>query len=170
MVSAFHRTADPSVEQTEQIETMVLNGGSPMIQITPQIEIQDDELEFQFIRASGPGGQNVNKVASAVQLRFDVLGSPSLTPAVKTRLLRLAGSRATEAGEILIEARSQRTQVRNREEALERLRALIQAAATPPKARRKTRPGKASKERRLQNKKRRAEIKKKRGKLRDWSS
>jgi ribosome-associated protein len=122
--------------------------------------IRPEELQFDFIRASGPGGQNVNKVATAVQLRFSARDSQSLEPEVRERLLRLAGKRVNAAGEIIIEARRFRTQQRNREDALERLLQLIEKASIPPRIRHKSRPTAASKVRRLQKKKRRSEIKK----------
>lgn len=129
-----------------------------MLEITPAIQIHENELHFDFVRASGPGGQNVNKVATAVQLRFDVHGS-SLPQDVKTRLSRLAGRRTTSEGMILIEAKRFRTQEHNREEALQRFIELVRRAAVKPKPRKKTRPTKASKEERLQKKKRRGAIK-----------
>lgn len=122
--------------------------------------IQPDEIHFEFVRSSGPGGQNVNKVATAVQLRFDARNSRSLEPEVRDRLLRLAGKRATSSGEIIIEARRFRTQQRNREDALERLMQLIDTAAIPPKVRHKSRPTKASNLKRLETKKRRSQVKK----------
>ena len=130
-----------------------------MSPITPQIAIGEDELEFKFVRASGPGGQNVNKVASAVQLRFDVAGSPSLEGPVRQRLARLAGRRLTLDGVLVIDARRFRSQERNRQDAIERLAALIRAAAEPPRPRLKTRPSRAKVERRLEAKHRRAQIK-----------
>lgn len=133
-----------------------------MIQITPFINVEENELHFEFIRASGPGGQNVNKVATAVQLRFDVRTSPGLPEHVKSRLFHLAGRRITEEGILLIEAKRFRTQEQNRVEALERLIRLIRSAAIQPKARRKTKPSKASKEKRLKEKKRVGEIKRNR--------
>jgi ribosome-associated protein len=120
------------------------------------------ELQFDYIRASGPGGQNVNKVATAVQLRFDVVNSPSLTADVKTRLVRLAGKRMTDAGVLIIEANRFRTQEKNREDAIERLNELVRKASEKPKLRHKTRPTKASKEERLKEKKKRSETKKNR--------
>jgi ribosome-associated protein len=122
--------------------------------------IQPDEMHFEFVRASGPGGQNVNKVATAVQLRFDARNSRSIEPDVRDRLLRLAGKRATSSGEIIIEARRFRTQQRNREDAVQRLLQLIELAAIPPKIRHKSRPTKASKLKRLEEKKHRSQIKK----------
>jgi ribosome-associated protein len=122
--------------------------------------IQPDEIHFEFIRSSGPGGQNVNKVATAVQLRFDARNSKSIGPEIRDRLLRLAGRRATSSGEIIIEARRFRTQQRNREDAMERFYQLVQLASTPPKVRHKSRPTMASKLKRLQEKKRRSQVKK----------
>ena len=122
--------------------------------------IRPDEIHFEFIRASGPGGQNVNKVASAVQLRFDVRNSQSIGPEIRDRLLRLAGRRATSSGEIIIEARRFRTQLRNREDAIERLLHLVELASITPKVRHKSRPTMASNRKRLETKKRRSQIKK----------
>ena len=130
-----------------------------MIRITPSIEIDEREISEAFVRASGPGGQNVNKVATAVQLRFDVALSPSLSDDVRERLLRLAGKRITEKGVLLIEARRFRTQERNRQDARERLIGLIRKAAVKPKYRHKTKPTAASKRRRLDEKRSRARIK-----------
>ena len=126
----------------------------------PLMYIQPDEIHLEFVRSSGPGGQNVNKVATAVQLRFNARNSRSIEPEVRERLLRLAGKRATSSGEIIIEARRFRTQQRNREDAVQRLFQLIELAAIPPKIRHKSRPTKASKLNRLQEKKRRSKIKK----------
>ena len=131
-----------------------------MLHITRFIEINENEIFFSFIRSSGPGGQNVNKVATAAQLRFDVKNSPSLPEAVKKRLIRLGGSRITDDGVLTITAQRFRTQERNRIDGLERLTALIRKAATPPKPRRKTSPPKKSIENRIQNKKNRSKIKK----------
>jgi ribosome-associated protein len=117
------------------------------------------ELTFSFIRGSGPGGQNVNKVATAVQLRFDVRHSPSLTDAVKHRLARIAGRRLTATGTLVIEARRYRTQAQNRDDALERFATMLVRSTETPKPRRRTKPSKASGERRLESKKKRAEIK-----------
>ena len=133
-----------------------------MIQITPTISIDEHELQLEFVRASGPGGQKVNKVATAVQLRFDVINSPSLPDDVRERLIRLAGKRMTEEGVLVIEARRYRTQDRNRKDAIDRLISLVEKAAVQPKPRRKTKPTLASKERRLENKRRRSETKRRR--------
>jgi ribosome-associated protein len=130
-----------------------------MIDITPAIRLHEDELRFQFKLASGPGGQNVNKVATAAELRFDVARSPSLPEAVRARLLILAGSRVTQDGELLITARRFRSQERNRQDAIDRLIALICKAAEPPKPRLKTRPSRAARERRLEEKRRLGEKK-----------
>ena len=129
-----------------------------MLHITPTLSIDDSELEERFVRASGPGGQNVNKVATAVQLRFDVRAS-SLPEEVKNRLVSLAGKRITDEGELLIEARKFRTQEQNREDAIQRFIELVRKAAVRPKPRKKTKPTRASKEERLKEKKRRGEIK-----------
>ena len=123
------------------------------------MSIRPDELHFEFVRASGPGGQNVNKVATAVQLRFDVLNSQSISPEVQERLLQLAGKRATSAGEIIIEARRFRTQQRNREDAVQRLFYLVEQASIKPKVRHKSRPTVASNLKRLEEKKRRSQAK-----------
>ncbi|MEE4607784.1 MAG: alternative ribosome rescue aminoacyl-tRNA hydrolase ArfB [Desulfobacteraceae bacterium] len=133
------------------------------ITIAPNVTLDADELQFRFVRASGPGGQNVNKVATAVQLRFDAANSPSLSEPVRRRLMRLAGKRLTAEGEIVIEARRHRTQEQNRQDAIDRLAALIRQAVAVPKARRKTRPTQASRERRLAAKQRRGRIKQNRG-------
>jgi len=130
-----------------------------MIQVTPSIAIDESEIEESFVRASGPGGQNVNKVSSAVQLKFDIRHSPSLPNDVAIRLMKLAGSRLTQDGVIVIVAQTQRSQKRNREEALERLLELIREAAVKPQVRRPTKPTKASKERRLVSKDKRASVK-----------
>ena len=136
-----------------------------MLQITETIAIDDSELEERFVRASGPGGQNVNKVASAVELRFDASRSTALDDEVRERLKRIAGSRMTAEGVILIDARRFRTQAKNRQDARERLAELIRSALVRPKRRRKTRPTTASRERRIESKRRRAQTKRGRGSL-----
>jgi len=130
-----------------------------MIPVTSRISLDESELAFSFIRASGPGGQNVNKVSSAVQLRFDVRNSPSLPESVKQRLERLAGRRLTSDGVLVLTAQQYRSQERNREDAIVRLSELIRQAAIVPKARRATRPTLGSKRRRLDAKTRRGAIK-----------
>lgn len=129
-----------------------------MIAITPTVSLDENEIEERFVRASGPGGQHVNKVSTAVQLRLDVAAS-SLPDELKPRLRTLAGNRLTSDGVIVIDSREHRTQAQNREAARERLIALIKRATVPPRKRRPTRPGKAAKEQRLAAKKRRAELK-----------
>lgn len=137
-----------------------------MLRITPDITLDDSELEEQFVRASGPGGQNVNKVSTAVQLSFNVLASPSLPWDVRERLIKLAGKRISSAGVLMITAQRYRTQVQNRAEAREKLIALIRAAVPRPKPRRKTKPSAAAKRRRLETKRRKGETKRSRsGKL-----
>jgi ribosome-associated protein len=131
-----------------------------MISITPSISIDESEIQLRFVRASGPGGQNVNKVATAVQLRYDVGNSPSLPGDVRTRLIRLAGRRITQDGILIIEARQFRTQERNREDAIERLVELVKRATEKPKQRKKTKPSRAAKERRIESKKQRGNVKK----------
>ena len=137
-----------------------------MIEITPSLQIDERELQIDFIRASGPGGQNVNKVATAAQLRFDVNAS-SLPEEAKARLIQIAGSRITNESVLLIEAKRFRTQEQNREDAIHRFIELIRKSLVKPKARKKTKPTQSSKEERLKEKKRRGEIKKLRQE-KDW--
>ena len=136
-----------------------------MIRVTDTISIDERELEESFVRSSGPGGQNVNKLSTAVQLRFDVRRSPSLPNDVALRLIRLAGSRMTKDGVLVLIAQNHRTQERNRAEALERLLDLIREAAVRPVPRRATKPPKASRRQRLEGKKRRSGVKNLRGKV-----
>ncbi|MEA3106025.1 MAG: ribosome-associated protein [Gammaproteobacteria bacterium] len=138
-----------------------------MLVVTPDVSIPDEEFEWKFIRSSGPGGQNVNKVASAVQLRFLLPLNTSLPVAARNRLRRMAGQKLIDDGSILISARSERSQEQNRRDALERLAELIRAALIEPKIRKKTRPTRASKERRIDSKKRRGTTKQGRG-ARSW--
>ncbi|UCG53214.1 MAG: aminoacyl-tRNA hydrolase [Candidatus Latescibacterota bacterium] len=137
-----------------------------MIRVTPTITIEESEIHLEFIRASGPGGQNVNKVSTAVQLRFDVMHSPSLPDEVRERLIRIAGKKMTEDGVLVITARRHRTQGANREDAVNRLVKLIQKASETPRPRRKTKPTPASRKRRLQEKRRRGETKRQRADVR----
>jgi ribosome-associated protein len=134
-----------------------------MIPIFGGIAISENELEERFVRASGPGGQNVNKLSTAVQLRFDLMNSPNLPGGLKARAAKLAGQRLTREGVIVISADRFRTQEQNRDDARERLIDLLRRAAVVPKVRRKTRPTLASKKRRIEGKKRRSEIKQRRG-------
>ncbi len=136
-----------------------------MIRITDNISLDESEIEESFVRSSGPGGQNVNKLSTAVQLRFDVRRSPSLPNDVAIRLMKLAGRRVTKDGVLVLVAQNQRTQERNRAEAMERLVALIREASVRPVARRATKPTKASKEKRIEGKKRRSDVKSMRGRI-----
>ncbi len=130
-----------------------------MIPVTDNIALDEKEIREEFIRSSGPGGQNVNKVSTAVQLRFDVGHSPSLPEDVRRRLLSLAGKKITADGILIIDARRFRTQAANRQDALDRLVAVVRKAAEAPRVRRRTKPTRASKERRLESKRRRSETK-----------
>ena len=137
-----------------------------MVRVTGTIRLEEGELRERFIRSSGPGGQNVNKVATAVQLRFDVRNSPSLAVDVRERLIRLAGNRVTRDGVLVIEASRFRTRERNRRDARERLAEWLRKAALPPARRKESRPTPASERRRLDDKRRRAEAKRARGPVR----
>ncbi len=136
------------------------------LEVSPGLVIPDSELSFAHLRASGPGGQNVNKVSSAVQLRFDMAGSAVLSDAVKSRLRVIAGHRVTDEGSILITARSERSQDQNRRDALERLSEMIRRALVPPKPRKATKPTRASRERRLDKKARQQQTKQRRRSVR----
>lgn len=139
-----------------------------MIPITANIAIDESEIQEEFVRSSGPGGQNVNKVASAVQLRFDVVNSATLPADVRRRLLQLAGNRVSKEGILTVTTSRHRSQRRNRQDALDQLVALIRQAAQKPKPRRKTKPTAASKRRRLEKKRQRSEIKRNRRPIRRW--
>ena len=136
------------------------------LHVTPSLAIEESELHERFVRASGPGGQNVNKVATAVELRFDAARSTSIPRQVVERLRTLAGSRMTEDGVVVIDARAFRTQAQNREDARERLADLLRRALVAPKRRRRTKPTAASRQRRLESKRRRSETKQTRGRTR----
>jgi ribosome-associated protein len=136
-----------------------------VIQVTPSVAIEESELEERFVRASGPGGQNVNKVATAVELRFDAARSPALSAEARHRLRAIAGTRMTADGVVLIDARRHRTQSQNREDARERLAELIRRALVRPRRRRKTRPTKGSVQKRIESKKQRGETKRARGRI-----
>ncbi len=130
-----------------------------MITITPTIAISENEIKLDFIRSSGPGGQNVNKVSTAVQLRFNVVNSPNLPEDVKLRLIKIAGKKMTDGGILIIDSREYRTQNRNRDEALNRLVEMIKKSTEKPKRRIKTKPTRTAKEKRLQGKKHRSAVK-----------
>jgi ribosome-associated protein len=138
-----------------------------MIIITPEITLDENEISYEFVKATGPGGQNVNKVATAVQLSFDIINSNSLPDAVKKRLVEIAGNRVNSQGVLRIDAKRFRTQTQNREDALNRLVAMILQTTYKPKKRKKTKRSRASQERRLQMKKQHSEKKKRRGRV-DW--
>ncbi len=131
-----------------------------MLQITSSVQIDERELQFEHVRASGPGGQNINKVATGIQLRFDITNSPSLASDLKGRLIRLAGKRVSTDGVLVIEAKRFRTQEANREDAVQRFVELVQRASVKPKKRLRTKPTKASLEKRLKEKKQRGKVKK----------
>lgn len=133
-----------------------------MIHITDSIRLHESEVQLDFVRASGPGGQNINKVSSAVQLRFDAARSPALNEAIRTRLKQLAGNRMTADGILIIKAQRYRTQDRNREDAMDRLVTLIREATQTPRQRRRTKPPAAARQKRLAAKRRRGEIKRRR--------
>lgn len=136
-----------------------------MLRITPELVIDDAEIEERFVRASGPGGQNVNKVATAVELRFDTAQSPALDDRLRERLRQVAGTRLTADGVLVIDARRYRTQARNREDARERLVELLRRAAIPPKRRRPTRPSASARAARVETKKRRSRTKEARSRI-----
>jgi ribosome-associated protein len=136
-----------------------------MLRVSDSLAIDESELDERFVRASGPGGQNVNKVATAVQLRFDVLRSPSLPDDVRQRLLAMAASRVTADGVLVIDARRHRTQAQNRDDARERLAELVRRASVAPRVRRRTKPTARARAQRVESKRQRARIKRARGKV-----
>ncbi|SHK62868.1 ribosome-associated protein [Desulfatibacillum alkenivorans DSM 16219] len=139
-----------------------------MIIVNDRVSLNEEEIDYEFVRSSGPGGQNVNKVSTAVQLRFDVANSPSLPEDVRARLEKIAYNRISASGVLLIDSRGTRSQLKNKEEALERLVRLIDLACRKPKVRKKTRPTLASRQRRLDSKKKRSRKKQFRGKVSSW--
>ena len=139
-----------------------------MLRVTDTIILDEKDIQLEFIRASGPGGQNINKVSSAVQLRFDAAGSSALNDAIRTRLKKIAGRQMTAQGVLIIKASRYRSQEQNRRDAFRRLSALIEKASTVPLSRRPTRPTAAAKQRRLTAKRRRSEIKRRRGVVRNF--
>jgi ribosome-associated protein len=162
----FHVKLDRIIGFHFSAPDAILGPGEYMIRVTDSISLNENEIQLDFIRSSGPGGQNVNKVSSAVQLRFDTTASSALTDEVRSRLKQLAGRRMTAEGILIIEARRYRTQDRNREDAIDRLVTLIRRAAEKPRQRRRSKPPTAAKQKRLRAKKQRGEIKRRRSRIR----